>query len=331
MSEDAVGAGVGLSADRYSGFVFDPGDLAEDVDLDLDRRREILFVDGSLATFTLWQVLGLPWNAPAEAARAAYLEKVKIFHPDRYAGKRLGSYRARLERVFRRLTEARDTLGDEARRVEYARRSAPPDQFARIEARRLEDERRAEERRARLSRTNPLVARAARVAELVKRGREAFDQGRFAQAATDLQLALSLDPRNAELGSLVADARRKAGAVRAADHYDLGVSAEVMGRPDRALAAYRQALEADPGNVRAGAAAARVALQLGDRGEARARAEAVVRANPQAALAHEALGIVLEAEGQKKEARKELERAVELDPRLESARERLKKLRWSFL
>jgi Tfp pilus assembly protein PilF len=40
---------------------------------------------------------------------------------------------------------------------------------------------------------------------------------------------------------------------------------------------------------------------------------------------------VLEAEGQKKEARKELERALELDPRLDSVKDRLKKLRWSFL
>ena len=32
-----------MSVDPYKGFVFNPADLAEDVDLDLDRRREILF------------------------------------------------------------------------------------------------------------------------------------------------------------------------------------------------------------------------------------------------------------------------------------------------
>jgi tetratricopeptide (TPR) repeat protein len=320
-----------LSGDRYSGFVFNPGDLSEDVDLDPDRRREILWVDGNLPTFTLWQVLDLPWNAPADAARAAYLEKVKIFHPDRYAGKRLGSYRTRLERVFRKLTEARDTLGDEARRAAYVRKTASPDEVVRFETRKLEDERRSEERRARLARSNPLFARAGRVAELVKRGKDAFQEGKFAQAANDLQVALSLDPKNAELATLVADARRKAAALRAADHYDRGISAEVMGRPQQALASFREALEADPNNVRAGAAAVRVALALGDVAEARTRAEVLVRGNPSAALAHEALGMVLEAEGQKKEARRSLERAVELDPRLESAKERLRKLRWSFL
>ena len=36
---------------------------------------------------------------------------------------------------------------------------------------------------------------------------------------------------------------------------------------------------------------------------------------------------MLDAEGNKREARRALEKALELDPRLESAKERLKKLR----
>ena len=46
--------------------------------------------------------------------------------------------------------------------------------------------------------------------------------------------------------------------------------------------------------------------------------------------AHEALGLVLAALGREKDARRELERALELDPKLEAAKERLKKMRWSF-
>ena len=33
-------------SDRYQGFTFNPADLSEDVDLDVERRREILFADG---------------------------------------------------------------------------------------------------------------------------------------------------------------------------------------------------------------------------------------------------------------------------------------------
>ena len=318
-------------SDRYQGFTFNPADLSEDVDLDVERRKEILFADANATRWTHWQALGLAWNAPAAAAKAAYLDRVKVFHPDRYAGKRLGGYRARLERVFRRITEARDVLSDEARRAAYARTSAPPEEFARQEARRLEDERRAEERRARLSRQNPLLQRASRVGELVERGKAAFAEGRFAQAANDLLIAQGMDPRNAELAALAAEARRKAAAARANERFRKGLEAEALGNPAAALAAFREAIEADPSNARASARAARAAVTLGDLASARKIAAAALEASPRSGAAHEALGYVLEAEGNKKEAKKELERALELDPRLDGAKERLKKLRWGFL
>jgi curved DNA-binding protein CbpA len=319
-----------VTVDRYQGFVFGP-DLAEDVDLDVDRRKEILFAEASLGRSTHWEVLGLAWNASAAEARAAYLEKVKVFHPDRHPGKRLGSYRGRLERVFRRLTEARDVLSDEARRAAYAATTATAEERVRVEVRRLEDERRAEERRARLSRQNPLVGRAARVSDLVQRGKAALAEGRLAQAANDLQLAQGLDPQNRELAELAADARRRALAARATEAIRKGVEADAVGNAAGALAAYRSALEADPGNVRAAAHGARAAVRLGDLASARALATMALQAGPRSGLAHEALGIVLEAEGNRKEARRSLARALELDPALDRAKERLRKLRWSFL
>jgi tetratricopeptide (TPR) repeat protein len=318
-------------SDRYQGFIFLPADLAEDVDLDVERRKEILFSDGNLTRWTHWQVLGLPWNAPADAARDAYLEKVKIFHPDRYPGKRLGSFRARLERVFRRITEARDVLSDEGKRAVYARTTAPPEEFARREARKLEDERRTAERRARITRANPILQRAGRIGELVERGRAALAEGRFAQAAADLVLAQSMDQTNAELSALAAEARRKAAGAKAAELFRKGVEAEALGKGAAALEAYREALAADPTNVRAAAHAAKTAVELGEMTAARALADQALKAGPRSGLAFEALGVVLEAEGNKKEARKALERALELDPALDRAKERLKKLRWSFL
>ncbi|BDG05941.1 tetratricopeptide repeat protein [Anaeromyxobacter oryzae] len=319
-----------MTADRYRGFVFNPADLAEDVEVDVDRRKAILFAEARLA-LSHWEVLGLPWNASPEAAKAAHLDLVKIFHPDRYAGKRLGTYRGRLERVFRRVTEARDVLVDPARRAAYVRATAPAEARAQIEARKIEDERRSDERRARLARQNPLLARAARIAELVKRGKESMAQGRFSTAANDLLLAQGLDAQSAEIAALATEAKRRASQQRASELFEKGIQADAMGSPSAALAAYREALEADPRHVRAAAGGARAALALGDAASARELAEQAVRAGPGVGSAHEALGLVLEATGDKKEARRALERAVELDPKLETARERLKKLRWSFL
>ena len=319
-----------MVADGYSGFVFDDAALAEDVDLDPERRRAILFAAARSDAWTHWEALGIPWNADSSAAKAAYLEKVKIFHPDRYAGKRLGSYRARLERVFRRLTEARDVLGDEARRAAYARQTAPAQEFVKMEARRLEDERRRQERRARLARQNPIVARASRLGELLERARQSMAEGHFAQASNDFATALAIDPANEEVRALAGEAKRRASAQKAQDHFERAVKAEVTGAWTVALAAYHEALDADPRHVRAAVQGSRAALQLGDGASAKELAEAAVRAAPGMGLAHEALGVVLAAIGRAKEAKRELERALELDPKLETAKERLKKLRWSL-
>jgi tetratricopeptide (TPR) repeat protein len=200
-----------------------------------------------------------------------------------------------------------------------------------MEARRLEDERRTDERRARLVRQNPLLGRAARITELVARGKAALAEGRFAQAANDLQLAQGLDPQSRDIAALAAEARKKAAAAKAADLFRKGLEAEAVGNAHRALAVYQEALEADATHVRAAAHAARAAAQLGDLPAARALAERALAAGPRNGAAHEALGLVLELEGNKKEARKALERALELDPSLETAKDRLKKLRWGFL
>jgi tetratricopeptide (TPR) repeat protein len=320
-----------VSGDRYQGHLFNPADLSETVDIDVDRRKAILFAEAMLAEWTHWQVLGLPWNASVEAVRAAYIEQVKIFHPDQYSGQKLGSYRTRLERVFRRVTEARDVLAAEDERAAYVLATAPALERTRIEARRLEDERRSAERRGRMARHNPLLARAGRISDLMKHGRDMLAAGSFGQAANDFQLVTSLDQGNAEAAGLAAEARKKATAARVAECIDKGRAAEAMGAWQAALAAYRSALEVEPSSIRALVLASRAALELGDVGAARDFAEQAVRAQPRSAVAHEALGAALEAAGKRSDAKKALERAVEIDPRLESAKDRLKKLRWSFL
>jgi curved DNA-binding protein CbpA len=320
-----------VPAERYEGFVFNPADLSEDVDLEPDRRREVLFAHAHLREWTHWQVLGIPWNATAEAARDAYREKVKVFHPDRYPGKRLGSYRARLEQVFRRLTEARDELANEPARTAYAARTAPAEDFARLEARRLDDEQRAQERRSRLARNNPLVGRAARIAELVKRGKEQMAQGRFSQAANDFVTATSLDPSHVEAKALAQEARKRATGERARELWEKAQAAALDDRLDLAQEAANAAAEADPANPRYAVFAARLALRRGALELARALAEGAVRAAPGSAAAHEALGEALAEGGDRAAARRELERALALDPSLASARDRLKKMRWSFL
>jgi tetratricopeptide (TPR) repeat protein len=306
----------------------DPAALAEDVDLSLELRREILILDSRLERITHHELLGIARRGSAEEARAAYLEKVKRFHPDRHAGKRLGTFRARLDRITRQLTEARDVMSSPERRAQYELNTATPDDVVRVEVRRMEDELRAEERRARLGRTNPLLARAGRVAELVQRGKEQLAAGKPDRAANDFATALALDPRHAEARTLGEEARRRAAVARAEDAWVAGSAAEASGRDGLALERYREVIEANPSHAGAPIAAVRAAMRLGRVAEARDIAQGAARASPRNAAAHAALGEVLAAAGEKGEAKKALERALEIDPRLDDAKALLRKLRW---
>jgi curved DNA-binding protein CbpA len=329
VEPESGGPGGCLAGDRYKGFLFVPSDLAEDVDLSLEEKKEILFLHARLATLSFWELLGVPWNASADEATAAYRQLAMRLHPDRHRGKRLGKYAARLQAVFPRLNEARETLADPARREAYARKTAGPEERAKLQLKALEEERRSAEKRARLARQNPLVANAARVSEILARARQRMEEGRWAQAANDFQTAVAMDPRNDEARRLGEEARRKAGTVRATEWYERGLAAELAGQPAAALPLFAKAIEEDPAEPRYVVASSRAARATGDLAAAREAAERAVRIGPKHAAAHEEMAQVLVAQGETREARRLAERALELDPSLEGARSLLRK-RWGI-
>ena len=98
-----------------------PADLAEEVDLEVDRKRLILETFASLDKTDHYRILDVPHDADKKAIKNAYFRVVANFHPDRYFGKKLGSYKQKLESIFKRLTEAHDTLTRKEPRAEYDR------------------------------------------------------------------------------------------------------------------------------------------------------------------------------------------------------------------
>jgi curved DNA-binding protein CbpA len=96
-------------------------ELAEEVDLDLDRKRMIVEMFHSLEKTDHYRVLNVAPEADKKAIKSAYFQVVANFHPDRYFGKKLGAYKQRLETIFKRLTEAHDTLTRKEPRAEYDR------------------------------------------------------------------------------------------------------------------------------------------------------------------------------------------------------------------
>ena len=99
---------------RYS-----QSELDEETGIPLEARKRILNAFHSLENRDLYAVLGVPRDSDKKEIRDAYFELSKLFHPDAYFGKDLGSFKTKMEVVFKRLTEAYDVLGKNKKRTEY--------------------------------------------------------------------------------------------------------------------------------------------------------------------------------------------------------------------
>lgn len=94
-------------------------DLQEDVDIEPERRRRILDIYRRLEHVTFYELLGVPETADKKRIKNAYYALASDYHPDRYFRKQLGSYRMKMEAIFKRLTRAHDVLTSKEDRAEY--------------------------------------------------------------------------------------------------------------------------------------------------------------------------------------------------------------------
>ena len=122
--------------------LYDPTELEEDVDLDIDRRRAILDMFYRLEEMDHYEILGVSRKAEKREIRDAYFALSKQFHPDTLFGKRLGSYKTKMEGVFKSLTDAYDVLSKKKKRAKYDEYLEAHDRLMGVE-RGLEDGERA--------------------------------------------------------------------------------------------------------------------------------------------------------------------------------------------
>ena len=99
--------------------LYDPAELDEVVDLDVEKKRRILDAFYRLDDFTYYELLNIPEQADKKQIKSAYYLAAPEFHPDKFFRKNLGSYKSKIEAIFARLTLAHDVLTSKQRRAEY--------------------------------------------------------------------------------------------------------------------------------------------------------------------------------------------------------------------
>ena len=308
--------------------------MSERVELSEERQREIVELESRLVSANPFRILSVSPQADRAAITAAYHEASLKFHPDRYFGKELGSFRSRLDRVFQRLSEAHALLADDDKRDAYLR--AHPELVRTVahantpQAPSADEQARHQERKARLAK-HPYLARVGRTNELVASAREHVLLGDYEGALGELAQIRQLDPQSREAPALLVEAKRQQVAARAKDALGRGRAAVRSGDLRSALSAFRAATGVDPTSSEALREVARTMLLLAEElPEALATGQRAVELGPRGAENHFVFGLCQLAMGEKKLAKRSFEAALERDAHHADAQTQLKKLRWTF-
>lgn len=308
----------------------------EKVDIPDDRQQEILALEAKLSA-NHFEVLGVSAAATSDQVRDAFHALSRKFHPDRFHGRELGSFKGRIDKVFKRLVEAHSVLNDPTKRQAYldanpfvrAAMKAAGGGPAAVVEKTAEDEAREAERRARLAR-HPYLARASKVSEHLTKARAHIAKNEFSHAFTVLNLAAQVDPQNAEVKALLPEVRKKNELLRSETDFKRGVEAHNQGNDELAIQAFKSAVNASPSNHLAAFKAATLLEKRGaDVKEVSTFAQKAVEASPNTVEYRVLLGRMLEAAGMKALAKKHFEEAVRLGPDHPDVKKHVKK-RWPF-
>lgn len=251
-----------------------PGD---GIDLRPDQRHAIDIAWTGLDQKSHYEVLLLPRSADEKAIKKAYYRLSKEYHPDKFYRKQLGPYKIKLEAIFNRVTEAYRVLNDGESRAEYdalqgtpaAPRDATSQAFSHstVDVTFVPDSMRqkmptrktntpAGATPAGVGKRPPavfiqnlqkdLAQRVLKAREYAKAGQEAYEKARYAEAATQFQLALAMDPRSTKLKALMTRAQGQARNGRAEGLWKQAMEAKASDNQKAAADLMQKAIDCKP-------------------------------------------------------------------------------------
>jgi curved DNA-binding protein CbpA len=238
-------------------------ELEEDVDLTPEIRKYVLETHDRLDKLTHYALLEVAIDVDKKTLRRAYFRLAGLVHPDRFFGKRLGSYKRRIDTLFARITEAHETLSSPERRAKYDAKigaaaapktagvaapvSAPVPAAPPPKAPVPLDPKVAAERKAAMEalklRFQQGKGTGQKHAEMANRARAAGD---FVAAAEAYRAALTYEPNNAVLRAAYDETKKQAAQIVRESHRKKALLEERYGHWSEAAASWQQLVALDP-------------------------------------------------------------------------------------
>ncbi len=232
----------------------DPPELHENVDLSLDERRYVLDAYAKLSTLSYYALLQVARDSDKKEIKRAYFRLVNVVHPDRFFGKSLGSYKAKMEALLSRLSLAYETLSVAESRAAYdAQLGATPDESAEkapVE-RKVIAQRNAAMEALKQRFLDAKTDRKAKAKEHVDAATRARAAGDFSGAVEAYRLAIQASPDDVTLVAAYDEMKRAVGGRLAESLMRKAALEERYGHWVDAAATWQRVIEARPDDAEA--------------------------------------------------------------------------------
>jgi len=326
---DLIGVG------RFEGFMFPRGPLEEICALEVNVRKEMLFLDARIDDMSPFKVIDVPMSADDGRVMRQADKKLRMFHPDTYFGQEVGSFGPMILRLYNKIREAADLLLDPAKRSELrtqlmgmtAEEIKEEELPAEVRnARKKERERISAGLRRRRMRKNPMFANIGRAKALYQEAMQFVEKKEFAKAHNAIMAAKTFDPRNPLYTEMEERMRVRASDHRSEPHVKAAEFAMNVGRWDQAALAFKNAATICAHRPEYWARAAECCCRVGeDLQEAANMAQKAIDIAPDNTEFLRVMLNILDTAGMDAKARNIAEKIARLDPAASDIQERLKR------
>lgn len=173
----------------------------------LELSIESEAIAGILDELDYFQILKVPTTASLADVKGAYYQESRRFHPDRVFHLDDAALKARVNRIYKRITEAYSVLRDEVRRGKYLADVTGPDRAQKL---RFDEQSEQELKRAR----DEEIGATPNGRKLFAAGLAALQAGQLDAAERSFKMALLYEPANARLKARIDEMRERAQAAR---------------------------------------------------------------------------------------------------------------------